>query len=672
MLRHPATWLALLVAGQAATLQWVEAGPRVAYQHYLALPAIASSAPGWSLAVVVLQVGAVLLGLGRLRAPLAALLAPLGAWRLVALALAFVLTSATLSRSPSAYAAELVLATCIQSLHLATVLLLAASLHGSRLARVGGLIDRILGPRLAGAPEPAPGGPDRFAWILAGGVVLLTLLLANWSYQRHPHVPDEVVYLLHARYLAAGQLTMPLPPVSEAFNIDLMMSHAGRWFSSVPPGWPFILAIGAFFGVPWLVNPVLGGANILLAYLLLRELYPRRTARLGAILLAASPWHLFMSMNLMTHTATLAAALAASLAVARLRRRPGAGLAVLAGIGIGVVGLIRPLEGLAVAGVLGLWSLAARGRRFRFGPSAVMTAAAIGTGALVLPYNQALMGSPRTFPIMAYTDAVFGRGTNALGFGANRGLPWPGLDPIPGHGPLDVLINANFNLFQVNVELLGWATGSLIVLLLLVLAGRLRGPDWGMVGAIVAVAGIHSLYYFSGGPDFGARYWYLVLVPCLALTARGLEAAESLAGQSEPEGGARPLVGAAALILASLVVFVPWRATDKYFHYRGMRPDIRAVAAQPEMRGSVVLIRGRRHPDFASAAIYNPIDLSAPAPIFAWDQGDDARRALVDHYPDRRFYIMEGPTVTGGGFEMRAGPLDGASLLARRDSLIPW
>ena len=74
-------------------------------------------------------------------------------------------------------------------------------------------------------------------------------------------MPDEVVYLFPARYFAAGKLSMPLPPVPAAFNVDLMTYQAARWFSPVPPGWPAILAVGAFVGLPWLVDPILGGID---------------------------------------------------------------------------------------------------------------------------------------------------------------------------------------------------------------------------------------------------------------------------------------------------------------------------------------------------------------------------------------------------------------------------
>jgi len=664
---HPALWIALLAAGIAATLSLVRAGPLVGYQHLTRLADLPAAGHRAALLVLALQAFLVAGGLWRCR-DVVRRFRPRGrAWSVVMVAAAWVLSSAALSRDPAQYAEELVLAGALQALHLATVVLFALSLDGSRQAAVERTATRLLGPDTEAV---TPARPDRLAWGLAAGVTAAAAALAWWSYQRHPHVPDEVAYLLQARYLAAGRLELALPPVPEAFNVDLMTYQATRWFSPVPPGWPFLLAVGAFLGAPWLVNPVLGGINVLLAHVLLRELYPPRTTRIVLLLLAASPWHLFMAMNLMTHTATLTAALLAAAAVGRLRRDPRLRWALVGGLGIGIVGLIRPLEGLAVAAVLGPWSLAARGARLRVLPSAVLTATSVAVGALVLPYNAHYTGSARRFPIMEYTDLHYGPGSNALGFGANRGLPWPGLDPLPGHGPADVVINAALNLFQVNTELHGWAIGSLLVLAGFVAWGRLRRPDLGMLAVILVVTGLHSFYYFSGGPDFGARYWYLVLVPCLVLTARGLEAAERGAA-AVPGGGSRVVAAAGALTLTALLLFVPWRATDKYHHYRGMRPDLRALAADPDLREAVVLVRGHRHPDYASAIVYNPLDLTDPDPIFAWDRSPEIREALVAAFPARQFWIVEGPTVTGRGYEVIAGPLSGDQLRQRQDSVIP-
>lgn len=664
----PLFWAGLLALGQAATLAMVHAGPQVRYQHYVVPWKLTAEAP-WALAIFVAECFAVAWGVSRSDVTQRAL-RHLDGWRLGVVLASFVLTSATGSMYLPAYAAELVFAPIVQIVHLGAVLLFATSLSRSTRNRVAAMMVRVIGPD-AGT-DLSPGRPDRLAWTLAIGVAVIAAGLAIVSYERHPHVPDEVVYLLQARYLVEGMLSLPLPPVHGAFNIDLMTYQFDRWFSPVPPGWPFLLATATAIGATWLLNPLLGGINILLASTVLRELYPLRTARIAIILLAASPWHLFMSMNIMTHTATLTAALGAAAAVARLRRDPRLRWAVLGGVSIGIVGLIRPLEAVPVALLLGFWSLGAKGARIRLLPSIMLTFATFVTSLLVLPYNKQLTGSVATFPIMAYTDATYGAGTNALGFGPDRGLPFSGLDPFPGHGPIDVLVNTNFNLFQTNIELLGWATGSLLVIAVFLVSRNLRRSDAYMLAVIGSVAGIHAFYYFSGGPDFGARYWYLTIVPCIALAARGIVTLESRLNTSRVGEGARVIAAASLLTAIAVLIFVPWRAADKYHHYRGMQPHVRELATAPATRGSIILIRGRRHPDFASAFTYNSLDLTDGSTVFAWDRGPDVRRELVQAYPGRTFWIVEGPTVSGAGFAVTAGPLRGDQLIARQDSVIPW
>lgn len=664
---RPAVWALLLALGQAATLAMVRAGPRVGYQHYVAPWELATDVAAWALAVFAVEV--VLVGAGlvvHLKA-IGAFLRARGWWRTALVAGVFVMTSATLSLPAVRYAAELLFASAVQLVHLGAVVLFAVSLPDAAVARFAAWTDRVLGP--ASSSEAAePGGSDRFAWAMAALVTLTAAVLAILAYQRHPHVPDEVSYLLQARYFAAGHLAMPLPEVPLAFDVDLMTYQATRWFSPFPPGWPAILAVGAAVGVPWLVNPLLGGCALVLSYMVMRELYPRRTARLALVLLAASPWALFMAMNLMSHTASLVAALLAALWVARLRRDPRIRWAVLAGTAIGIVGLIRPLEGVAVALLLGAWSLGARGARVRLSPSIALTVTSIVAGASTLPYNRALTGEATRFPVMEYMNATFGPGANDLGFGPNRGSGWRGLDPLPGHGPVDVLINANFNLFQTNTELFGWATGSLLLIVMLCLWGRIRRSDWYMLAVAAMVAGVHSFYYFSGGPDFGARYWHLSIVPAVVLSARGLESLGRQVDGGAPRAGAtRVLAGSLLLVLVGVVVFVPWRAADKYFRYRGMRPDVRAMAADPALRDGLLLIRGNRHPDYASAVVYNPLTVDSPAPLFAWDRSAATRAALVAAYPARTFWVVDGPSITGDGYKVVAGPLTGEALLTRED-----
>ena len=659
---RPLAWFALALVGEIARLQLIQAGPLVGYQHYLRVDQLFSAKP-LATSIVIVQGLIAFAGLRRFWPALRdALSEQYAGWKLAAIAAVFFLFSATLSKEPAVYGTELVLATVLQSIALATIVCAAASIPRSALDAAAASA----GVLLPGEPDDSPVRADRFAWTLAIWTVIVCAVLAVVSYQAHPHVPDEVSYIYQARYFAQGMLEMPPPPVASAFDLDLMTFEATRWYSPVPPGWPAVLSLGYLTGVPWLVNPLLNGANVLLAYLVIGDIYDRRTARWSAILLATSPWFLFMGMNFMTHTSALFFTLVAALAVARMRRSGSLGWGVLGGAAIGMVSLIRPLEGLAVAALLGLWALGGRSRfPLAIPQTAVLALASMAVGALVLPYNTAVAGHPTTFPLMAYTDAMYGEGVNALGFGANRGIGWPGLDPFPGHGVLDIFVNGALNGYQVNIELLGWSIGSLLVIALLVFYGRLRRADWWMLAAAGTIVGLHSFYWFSGGPDFGARYWYLMIVPSIALAARGIQEIAVLASEGAPDErpAVRVAVAALALCVIAAVVFVPWRAVDKYFHYRRMEPGVEQLAREHGFGESLVLVQGRRHPDYASAATYNPLNFRAPEPVYAWDRDAESRAAVLRAYPERPVWIVAGPTVSGRGFQLLAGPLSASQAL---------
>ena len=263
------------------------------------------------------------------------------------------------------------------------------------------------------------------------------------------------------------------------------------------------------------------------------------------------------------------------------------------GLALGFGSWIRPLDALIAAVLMGLWSLGWGGKRLKSGALAGLVLATAGSGAGTLYYNHLFTGSVTSFPIQAYMDRHYGPNSNAFGFGADPGFPWQ-MDPYPGHGLRDVVVNTNLNLFSVNVELFGWSIGSLLVVALLLFGRGGRGADFGMVFTIVAVIGALSFYWFSGGPDFGARYWYLAIVPLTALTARGIEFLKELLERSGPQGapdGTRIHLAVVTLCGLTLVNYLPWRAIDKYFHYLGMRPEIGRLAEEYDFRESLVLVR---------------------------------------------------------------------------------
>jgi len=669
-LRKFACWFVLALVGQAVTLQIIEAGPHAQQQHYIARPLSRLLTEDHPFLVIYLsmQTAFVLAGMRHRWAEIRAWFANnFKSWKLLGAGFLFFLSSATLSRHIDDYLSELFLASLLQTINLGNIVLVVWTLPEAFLLSVRKTFNRWLFYKKEGDAAGAC-HIDRFVILAAIWVTALTAFFSFYLYERHPHIPDEVAYIYHARYFAQGMLTMPLPSVPEAFRIFLMDFENSHWFSVQLPGWPAMLALGMALGTPWLINPVLAGLNLLLSYFLLLDTYDRRTARMAVLLLCFSPWYIFMAMNFMTHTFTLTCAITAALSVVMARKTDKALWGWISGLAVGMVSLIRPLEALAIGGLIGLWVIGVGGVRLKSSAILGFVLGVSAVASLGFLYNYLLTGTPTTFPFSAYADKHFGIGSNALGFGPERGLGWSTLDPRPGHDPLDALINVLINLNLVNIELFGWSTGSLFLLTLMLFSGASRRNEYIMLSVIGLIIFVHVFYWFSGGPDFGARYWYLIIFPCVALTVRGshhLVRTLEHGPHFVPIIGMRVMAGVILLSLLSILNFFPWRAIDKYHHYRGFRPDIRELASKYSFGRDFILIRGNNYNDYPSAAVYNPIDLNDNRPIYAWDASPEIREKLLKSFSDRKVWLVNAPSITHKGFEVIRGPISNTELLAQ-------
>ena len=189
------------------------------------------------------------------------------------------------------------------------------------------------------------------------------------------------------------------------------------------------LAIGAFFGLEWLVNPLLGGVCVLLGHALVRRISDRGTAHVLAVLLATSPWFLWVNASFMTHAITLVLCLSGWLLVARERWH----LAFAGGLCMGLICLVRPLDGLAVGALTGLWAIGLGRARLPFLSIGTYSLGCVAGAATLLGYNYLFTGDPLFFPINDYLDRLWYAGANSIGFGPEKGNPggW-NLDPLAG------------------------------------------------------------------------------------------------------------------------------------------------------------------------------------------------------------------------------------------------
>ena len=377
----------------------------------------------------------------------------------------------------------------------------------------------------------------RDRWMLLALAVLLGVAAAcvmQLVFAGNPHLVDEIAQLLHARAFAAGRLALPPPQPLEAFLIIHTWVTDAGWVSQFPPGQTVLFAIGFLLNAEWLVNPVLGGAGVVLVYLVARGLYGVGTARAAAVLWAVSAWVMFMSATYMNHVGAVTFALAAW-AVLWAYPAPGTRRFAAAGLLIGFATATRPLDGMAAALPVLIWIMSEKRWRgvlpFVLGGLPV----ALAWGLL----NWRLYGHPLT---MGYT-AVWGPELR-LGFHVD---PWG--DPFT---PLVALSNAAVAIRRLHIYMYEWPVPALLLLAVWALVARHRSRSDLIVAVGLVAAPLLYFFYWHSGFRFGPRFYYAAAPMLVIGLARAWRWVWVLAMRTQ----SRALRWDVALVTAAVVVLL--------------------------------------------------------------------------------------------------------------------
>ena len=532
-------------------------------------------------------------------------------------------------------------------LNAATLVALAMMLPKDWLVSAAARVDKILSD-----------SGKRLPWLAALWVFAVTLILNLIAFDRLPRT-DEVHYLFQAKTFALGQVYALAPgePMNEALRTGLIGNIDGKWFSIFPPGWPAALAVGVALGLPFLVNPIIAALTVPIGHAFLSRWSSQRLAVMTTLLLMVSPWYLAMGASMMSHSLTLFLVLAAWLLM--LTDGPRRPFAWFAGGGLlGWLFLTRPLEGVTIGILTGLWAMTRVNLKAVPGWATLATygAGCALVGSLIFPYNHALTGDALLTPITQTFDLLWHPGANRLGFAADIGSPdhWGGVDVWLGHSPLEALVQAQYNLKAINVELLGWSIGSLLPLYVHLLWGRISRADWCMLAVIGVTISTYALYWFNGGFYIGPRYWFMALFPALFLSARGLQTAAGLLGGANVSYGRETVASLVVLLAAAAMLsFLPWRATGRYWGFRGAHSGYRDLAATGALGNALVFIKTNNMADYANAFALNSPDLTGP--IFLRDQGPTVNAQIIARYPGRPVRLIPSAKVRGSTGSNKSG-----------------
>ncbi|MGZ6125221.1 MAG: hypothetical protein ACXWLR_09700, partial [Myxococcales bacterium] len=153
------------------------------------------------------------------------------------------------------------------------------------------------------------------------GVTLVLAAASVLIYRAHPLSMDEYAALFQARVFARGRLAGQVPPELVRWLIPpipwfIEAAPSGALLSAYWPGFALLLTPFVRLGCPWLLNPLLGGATLFLAWRLARLLWPGTSAAGWAVLFtAASPAFSVNAISYYSMAAHLAAALCFALLV---------------------------------------------------------------------------------------------------------------------------------------------------------------------------------------------------------------------------------------------------------------------------------------------------------------------------------------------------------------------
>ncbi|MBN2055882.1 glycosyltransferase family 39 protein [bacterium] len=374
-------------------------------------------------------------------------------------------------------------------------------------------------------------------WLPATGFPLLVtieiLLAAILVLKCTPITDDEFAYLFQARILARGALYLPSqPPLPRPHFDNIFIVNSGKWFTQYPFGHPLLLLPGVLLGLPVLMPALLGGMTMFMSHGTAEHLFGRRTAFITAVMLCLSPFFIFTSATLLSHTSTLfllalfTRLFIRALDTARVRDWLGAGailgalvhfrphLPVLFGAPFGMLLVYLQYRSAAPTGAKRLSRF--RSPAFWRQPLYLAAGSAIPI-AMYLVLNLVVNGNPMITNYDAYWEPSFTReefqSTSVLGFGT---YPW-GIAHTPALG----LRNTWLNLLRLAFWLLG--NPLALIPLLFSFRGSSRDRPWLTVFITLPVFffGFHFFYFWPGISDTGPVFSFELIPWVLMVAAHG-------------------------------------------------------------------------------------------------------------------------------------------------------
>ena len=434
------------------------------------------------------------------------------------------------------------------------------------------------------------------------------IVTAFFILQQFPNSSDEYVYLYQSRTLSEGKFFHPSPPVDEAFGFNHIAVKDGISVGRFPPGWPLILSVFLFFGIPAsLANPILAIVTLFVFYRLAIKMYNPHVAVWGLVLMTCSGFFLLNSASFFSHTSCLLEGLLMVYFIYEYGKTGKALNALLAGFFLGLIFLTRYYTAFLLFLPLALYLFR------REGLKSFYSFFLIGIGALpsvvfLLYYNLSITGNAlMPVTVWAYDD-------ESLGF-------------VRGH----TLGKAIEHIVRRMIMFMYWASPILLFLYFFYLLKKFRvlreavsfPEDYFFLLLIVG----YVFYYEIGGNQYGPRFYYEAYPFVILFVLRQIFS--------------RGAYWAKVLLYATLIVMIIKIPLILHREYKIIkeRTDVYVKVENAHLSNAIVILK-------SGTGVIRPMptgDLTRNDAAFSNDvlyavDNKDYNPQLLRHYKDRSVY----------------------------------
>jgi hypothetical protein len=484
-----------------------------------------------------------------------------------------------------------------------------------------------------------------------------------------PVVHDEFAYLLQGDTFFHGRLSNPPHPMArffETFHVLQSPTYAAKF----PPGLGIMLAIGYAVGLPlagvWL-SLALGCVAI---YWMLRGVVSNRWAALGALLAAIHPTVVWFSQSYWGGGVSIlgGALLAGALLRVQLvchREHSGHGegeensnhllqWGVVAGLGMGILALSRPFEGMLFSAACAIAILIATWRGgmlkvllMRFVPAAI--GIPLLTVGWFMYYDWRVTGKPLVMPYVLHTARYM---VAPLFF-------WQSIPPTP------VYPNEQMQQFHLLTEykeyadatgwrgywlgalirggMIGWAYLRPAVLafplVAAIVAGRRSSRFRPIVLPAILICGGALMVHLLSCPWMRIAYMAPLFGLVMILLIVGMRHLGAWRLNGHPLGRSIVHAVVAVHLLTGAFILVDCARANAKLPISQRDEFLAMIRRQPGKH--LVLVRYSKDHSPMQEWVYNGADIDAQDVIFARDLGGREDAALLDYYKDRTRWIVD-------------------------------